>query len=219
MNIYDAMNNRSSIRDFENRPIEPEVLQRVLEHARRAPSWKNCQPLNLHIVSGACKNRLASRLQKAASDREPDCSDEPWQTNWPAHIKKRMFQLGMQLYEHLGIDRKDKAAREQQMMENYNFFGAPCVFFMTTHKQLAFWPELDIGIFLGFLQLALMEEGLGCCFQGALAAWPYIIKEELKIDDDQKLLLGMSVGYAKKTHINNFKPGRLELEQFCTFHQ
>ncbi len=40
------------------------------------------------------------------------------------------FQLGEQMYDLLGISRDDKDARMDQVMKNFEFFGAPCAFFV-----------------------------------------------------------------------------------------
>lgn len=43
MDVIEAINTRRSIRKFQERPVEEEKLQSVLEAARMAPSWSNLQ--------------------------------------------------------------------------------------------------------------------------------------------------------------------------------
>ena len=38
MTVYESIETRKSIRDFEKRPVEPEKLQRILEAGRLAPT-------------------------------------------------------------------------------------------------------------------------------------------------------------------------------------
>ena len=37
MTVYESIETRKSIRDFEKRPVEPEKLQRILEAGRMPP--------------------------------------------------------------------------------------------------------------------------------------------------------------------------------------
>jgi len=50
MNVFEAILNRKSIRKYKEDPIPEEVLIRVLEAARWAPSGKNLQPWKFIIV-------------------------------------------------------------------------------------------------------------------------------------------------------------------------
>jgi nitroreductase len=43
MDIFQAISDRRSIRKYQQRPVEPEKLEKVLDAARLAPSWKNLQ--------------------------------------------------------------------------------------------------------------------------------------------------------------------------------
>ena len=52
MDFYDVIRQRRSIRNYDpNRPVEPEVMQRILEAGRIAPSATNAQPWTFVVVS------------------------------------------------------------------------------------------------------------------------------------------------------------------------
>lgn len=54
---------RRSIRAYTDRPVSGETLQRILEKAARAPSWKNQQCWRLLVVEpGAARERLAAAV-------------------------------------------------------------------------------------------------------------------------------------------------------------
>jgi nitroreductase len=60
MTVLEAIRQRKSIRKYKPDPIPEEVLGRVLEAARLAPSGKNLQPWKFVIVrQGPTKERLA----------------------------------------------------------------------------------------------------------------------------------------------------------------
>ncbi|NLH50163.1 MAG: nitroreductase [Myxococcales bacterium] len=63
MELSQALEQRCSVRRFKDDPIPPAVLQRVLEAARRAPSWANAQPARWIVVTDpAIKAKLAPCL-------------------------------------------------------------------------------------------------------------------------------------------------------------
>ena len=52
MNFYDLVGNRESIRNYDpDRPVDQEVLHRILEAGRLAPSAVNAQPWRFLLVS------------------------------------------------------------------------------------------------------------------------------------------------------------------------
>lgn len=58
MEFMDAVRNRRSIRAFENRPVESEKLEHILEAARLCQSGKNRQPWQFMLLSGAEKDAV-----------------------------------------------------------------------------------------------------------------------------------------------------------------
>lgn len=53
MNVHSAIRMRRSVRSYEDRPVEPEKLTRVLEAARLAPSASNRQEWRFVVVQEA----------------------------------------------------------------------------------------------------------------------------------------------------------------------
>jgi len=61
--VFDIIKERSSIRDYQDRPIEEEKLQLILESARLAPSASNSQPWHFYVVKNKDKIReLGSKM-------------------------------------------------------------------------------------------------------------------------------------------------------------
>ncbi|MFH2067915.1 MAG: nitroreductase family protein [Candidatus Omnitrophota bacterium] len=60
MNVYEAISARRSVRSYRDKPVPPEVLTRILEAARMAPSGGNRQPWKFVVVADvAARKRLA----------------------------------------------------------------------------------------------------------------------------------------------------------------
>ncbi|TFH38196.1 MAG: nitroreductase family protein [Anaerolineales bacterium] len=75
--IYEAIEGRRSIRRFEQRPVEPAVLHKMLQAASRAPSAHNRQPWRWVIVQSIDRRvALAQAMaQELARDRSDDGDD------------------------------------------------------------------------------------------------------------------------------------------------
>jgi nitroreductase len=60
VDVYEAIRTRKSVRSYQNRPVEPEKLRRVMEAARLAPSARNDQEWRFVVVTDRAKReRLA----------------------------------------------------------------------------------------------------------------------------------------------------------------
>ena len=55
-------------------------------------------------------------------------------------------QMGEEMYSLLGIEREDKLGRMNQMLKNFDFFGAPAGLFCFVDKQMGLpqWSDLLI---------------------------------------------------------------------------
>lgn len=216
--VSEAMDTRHSIREYETKPIPEDLLNRIFEKALRSPSWKNSQPWKVHIVSGEKRNSLASALTNAATGSLPT-PETNWPESYPSDAKKRMFDLGMKIYGVAGIDRKDKEARDQFMLRNFSFFGAPTAVFITSKFDLNFFVGIDLGCFLQSVLLLAREEGLGTCPQAALGAFPEVVRNELGLPKEEKVIMGLSIGYPKaESELNRFHTPREEASDLIRFY-
>lgn len=65
MSILDVIRNRRSVRTYKNDPIPEDILHKVLEAGRLAPSGKNLQPWKFIIIKdSSLKNRVAEACAK-----------------------------------------------------------------------------------------------------------------------------------------------------------
>lgn len=216
--IQEAVETRHSVRDFLKKPIPKEVQESLFGQALRAPSWKNSQPWKVHIINGGTRDTLAFSLVEAAKSSTPN-PDTVWPTGFPSEAKKRMFDLGMKVYGVAGIERKDKDARDQFMLRNFEFFGAPTAIFITTEFELNFYIALDIGCFLNTIMLLARGYGLGTVPQAALSAFPQIVRKQLNLEEKHKVVCGLSIGYPDpKSNLNQFHTPREDVNSLVHFY-
>jgi nitroreductase len=67
MELLQGINSRQSIRGFQPTPVPEALLREVLSTAGRSPSYKNTQPWEIAIVSGAKRDALSKILFDLAS--------------------------------------------------------------------------------------------------------------------------------------------------------
>ena len=209
---------RRSTRDFLPKPLDMGELDKILSEGVYAPSWSNTRPFMVAVASGDQRDRISKRLvgRLRESLEEPGQAAKPDFTHenpYPAGLLERSQRVGKGIYETLGIDRADKAARVRFLERNYEFFGAPVALFFFTHRGLDHFGTLDLGLFMENIMLASQVRGLGTCAQGYLGNYPDIIRDEFDVPSEYALVCGMSIGYPSEHPINNWKAERLPIAE------
>ncbi len=224
MHVDDAIKARKSVRAFKPDPVPRELIEEILEVARRSPSGTNVQPWGVHVVAGEARDRL---VEKVLAHREehrdgtaPDAASEfPRASKRKEPYTTRMKTLGKAMYGLIGIPKGDHEANWRQWGRNYMFFDAPVGLVFTIDKDLGPTSWVDIGILLQSIMLAAKARGLDTCAQGAWNNFWTITKEELAIPDGEYIVCGMSLGYADETSpVNTLVSEREPLDGFVTFH-
>jgi hypothetical protein len=64
------------------------------------------------------------------------------------------------------------------------------------HRDLDLVDALGVGAFLQTFMLALTARGVGSCVQVSIAGYPDVIREQLGISEEMRILCGVSIGYA-----------------------
>ena len=207
---------RRSTRDFLETPIEPQVLEDILNEGVTAPSWSNTRPFMVAVASGEQRDRISSalvqRLRESADLKGQGSNpDYTHVIPYPDGLVERSQRVGKGIYDTLGIDRADSAARFRFLERNYEFFGAPTALFFFTHRGLDHFGTLDLGLYMQTVMLAAKARGIGTCAQGYLGNYPDIIRQEFEISDDYALVCGMSIGYPSDHPINSWGAERLPI--------
>ena len=66
--IMETILSRRSVRRYQEKDIPDDILNKLLEAARWAPSWANAQPLEVVVVKD---KSIKERIQKTVSPRNP----------------------------------------------------------------------------------------------------------------------------------------------------
>lgn len=220
MKVSEALDARTSIRGFLDKEVPPDVIRRVISKAARSPSGGNLQPWHITVIGGPDMAELKKLMKARLADAEKSESTEYdiYPKELVAPYRDRRFQVGEDMYAHLGIPRDDKAARRAWFARNYEFFGAPVGLFCTVDRRMGPPQWSDLGMYLQSVMLLLKEEGLDSCPQECWAVYPETIGKFLNIPPEQMLFTGMAIGYADpNAPVNRLMARRAPLEEFAEF--
>jgi nitroreductase len=218
MDFEQIVSSRFSARMFRPEPVLDDTVQRILTLAQRTPSWCNSQPWQIVITRGKGTERLRNALYAHARSGLPPAPDFPFPAAYLGVYRERRKVCGVQLYRSLGIEREDKAAAAEQSLENFRLFGAPHAAIVTTAEALGAYGMLDCGLYVQTFMLAARSLGVDCIAQAALASYPALLRELLGLQDDRKVVCGISFGYADASHpIHSYRTERAALSEAVRF--
>jgi nitroreductase len=217
MTVSEAVASRRSIRAFLDRPVPVEVLCRVMDKARLAPSGCNFQPWEAAILAGEPLRALQAKMRQAPPQDPIEYHIQP--PGITSAYQARLRESGARQYEAMGISRDDADARTGAILENVVSFGAPALL-------LCYFPRLmgppqwsDVGMWLQTIMLLLREEGLDSCPQEFLALYARLIKAHIGVSDESHIFFcGLAIGWRDPdAPVNNFERPRVPLDDQVRF--
>src|SRR3546814_10744813 len=142
------------------------------------------QPWKVDVVTNETRERLVAAILDTES-REPGMAKAEfayYPQQWRSPYAERRRQVGLELYRRLGIKKEDQAGARQQLLRNYEFFGAPVGLILSIDRDLEAASWLDIGMFMQNVMIMAAGCGLASCPQLAFAKHHALIRPILGID-------------------------------------
>lgn len=215
MDVIEALQSRHSVRAFMQKPIDKELLLKVLDTANKSPSYANSQPWEVYVAAGAALDILKKGFLAEYRTGTKVHPDIPMVKTWPEPYKTHIESTGAAQFEHLGIARDDKAKRTENIEHNLNCFGAPAVIFLCLHKELTNWSFYDLGLYAQSMMLAAQHYGLNTMQAAMMVGYPELIRKELSIPDCFNIVLGIAIGYELPEDLrNHFASSRKSTDEF-----
>jgi nitroreductase len=143
MELREAIRRRRMVRNFEDRPVPPEALERILDHARRAPSAGHTQGFAFLVLEG------------------PEQVGRFWDCTFPAERRTEFRWQGLFRAPVIILPCASKAAYLERYAEPDKGW---------TDRDEARWPvpywDIDCGFATMAMLLTAVDEGLGALFFG-----------------------------------------------------
>jgi nitroreductase len=218
MEFEELVRNRYSCRKFLPEAVPRPTIEKILDLAQQTPSWCNCQPWQVVLVSGEAVAGFRDSLLAHAAEGHPPKPDFPFPLHYEGIYRERRKVCGVQLYQALGIGRENREGAERQRLENFRFFDAPHVALITTEEDLGVYGAVDCGLYVANFMLATKNFGVDSIAQAALASYPDLIRSRFGLPANRKLVCGISFGYGDAKHlINGYRTGRSPVGEAVTF--
>jgi nitroreductase len=218
MELETIIHDRYSCRKYFPDVVPHPTIEKILGLAQKTPSWCNTQPWQVLILSGESCRQFGERLYAHALSGATPKPDFEFPLRYEGHYRERRKVCGVQLYQALGIGREDKRAAAEQSLENFRFFGAPHIAFITTEADLGVYGAVDCGLYVAHFMLAAKGLGVDSIAQAALASYPGIIRAEFGLPASRKLVCGIAFGFGDPAHaINGYRTARANLADVVTW--
>ncbi|KAF8069942.1 nitroreductase [Lyophyllum atratum] len=216
------MKNRYSCRYYLPNPVPLSIVEEILDAARYAPAASNMQPWHkVFCVAGdVLKSITKEMLDAYVADPGANVSEYAFYPDeLPLEYLQRRHNFGRTYYGPLHIDRHDKKGRQEEIGNNYLFYGAPVGLIFTIHRGLLLSSGIDIGYFLQSVTLAARARGLETVSEQTIATYHEVLRKHLPIDDDEVVLVGMALGSPDLEKVSKFyaRPQKRTVPEIAQF--
>ncbi len=209
MDVITAINERASVRGFKKEPVSQELIEQLLDAARKAPSASNQQPWNFVVVTGEIKEKLADDILSAHRKLSKHYDPSKGKTIPRLYMERtKKLLIGIRPY----LKKMDKQVVPFIEEGSCVFYGAPVLIVVTQDKSHPKSKLVDIGCAVENIVLAAQGKGLGTCVIALILMFENIIREHLAIPDSMDIVVGIALGYPDgELPVNAFRAPKEEL--------
>jgi len=184
--LFDIMQSRRSIRRYEDRPVPPEIVRRVLEAACWAPSAHNRQPWRFAVLTDPA---------------------------WRVRLAEAM---GQRFRVDLATDGLSAEQIEQRVARSYQRISTAPVLIMLclSMADMDRYPDTrrqefervmavqSVSLAAQNLLLAAHAEGLGVCWLCAPLFCPDVVRDVLSLAEDWEAQALLTLGYPAEQRVS-----------------
>lgn len=213
-NFSSLMNERHSARNFQKKEIPENLLKEIITTAQRASSWENSQPWNVYVATGEVLEQIRKEYSERSKKKIKGNADmnPGHRTNFSDQGRKNMEEF-MQDISKFCQDPK----MENFWLANIVLFNSPAIVYFTLNKGYMPYSVYDLGGFGMSLTLAAKDYGIDSITAYELIKYPDILRKNLKVPDNEDVIIGIALGYENDNILNKYKSTRLPLDKFCHF--
>lgn len=216
MEFEKVVQSRHSVRDFSDQEVPKQTIKRIVQLAQQAPSWVNSQPWKVYVATDKSLQSIkATFLEKEKSGQKPQ-PDFPTmhRDDWSSETQANMKQWRHEIVHH--FENFDQA-HDVMTAASDTLDHSPVILYLTIPKNSSLWSVFDVGSFAQTLMLAAKDQGLDTIPTYNSVRYPQVVRDTLKIPTDEILAVGISLGFAKDTLVNDFHSKRVPLDDILKF--
>jgi nitroreductase len=176
MEFADVVRKRHMVRDFEpDRPVPPELRERLLEHALHAPSAGFSQGWAFLVLESADDRALFWSSTTSSEDEER-------MSEWLVRLRRAPLLIVPLSHKQAYLDRyaePDKGLADRS----------------EAHWPVPYW-DIDTGMATLLMLLTAVDEGLAACFFGIQPPEHPRFHEAFGVPDEYTAIGCVAVGYA-----------------------
>lgn len=196
---------RNSTRNFSSKQVDLDTLKAIVSEAQQAPSWENSQPYHVFLATGETANKIRAAHEKAVADKTKSWTEVMPPQDWTAAADANILDWQYQASNH-------PESKEFGDLNNV-LFNASAILYITIKKDASSYVAYDAGAFGYGVLLAAENHGVGAIPAYGFVRYPQEIHDQFEIPDDEAIFMGIGLGYPTEDPINQFKPGRDDLDK------
>jgi nitroreductase/NAD-dependent dihydropyrimidine dehydrogenase PreA subunit len=191
---------RRSIRLFKDKPVPREMLARVVEAGRFAPSSGNCQPWKFIVITD---REIIREIERQAMKILRPMKNLYYDEKGKRRFWKNLLFTLTSLFMRNKMDPRPFTAMEKaDRCDEVIYWNAPAVIVIAKDARGISNPDLDGGIAAQNMVLAAHSLGLGSCYIGLAVEpmnYPHMkkIRKKLGIVSPWEPLTSIALGYPK----------------------
>jgi len=193
----EVVRGRKSIRGYLDKPVPRELIQEVLSLAMRSPTSMNTQPWHFHVITGEPLDKIRKGNTERILAGEPDSREFRRGEPFAGVHRERQIEVAKQLFVEMGIERDDKAARQDWVLRGFRQFDAPVCVIVTYDRELASSDDtaFDCGAATTAMVNAAWSRGLGCVINSQGIMQSPVVREHAGIPDNQVIMKAVAIGW------------------------
>ena len=197
MEFEELVQSRKSVRGFRKKPVPREVIEDVLDVARRAPSSMNTQPWHVHVLTGAPLEELRRRNMEEMVAGAKAKRDIIGHGEYQGVHRNRQVDIAKKLFGAMGIARDDKPMRQDWVLRGFRQFDAPVSLVLTYDRDLdpGAVVHFDLGALCYGIVLAAWDRGLGSVINGQGIMRSDIVRAVADIPETEVIMTCVAMGY------------------------
>ena len=193
----EVIRGRRSIRGYKSDAVPRALIREIVELAMRAPSSMNTQPWNFYVVTGEALDRIRRGNTERMITGVPQSREFRTGRAFAGPHRDRQIGVAKQLFAAMGIERDDKARRDDWVLRGFRQFDAPVCVIVTYDRVLDGSDDtpFDCGAVATALVNAAWSRGLGAVINSQGIMQSPVVREHAGIPADQVIMKSIALGW------------------------